>query len=201
MQLAAVQTKPYELKKNVGAIHSCSRLTLVQRKIANALLYNAYNHLLDANEHRIHISELCELIGYNSNDYKKIKQSLVALISTVIEWNLVDKEREREEGVWNASAIIADASIDGSICIYSYSNKMRQLLHRPEMYGRLNMQVQSKFKSTYGIALYENCIRFQNIKQTPWFEISMFRKLMGVDEEKYIIFRDFKRRVLDKAIQ
>lgn len=193
--------KTFELKKHVAAIHSSNKLSLVQRKIANALLFNAYEELLVKEEHQIHIRTLCNLIGYDSNDYKTIKKALVNLLSTVIEWNLVDGNRLDAEGVWNASAIIADASIDGAVCTYSYSNKMKKLLYSPELYGRLNMVVQAKFQSTYGLALYENCIRYQNIDQTPWFDITQFRKLMGIEEGKYLIFRDFKRRVLDKAIE
>lgn len=189
-----------ELKKHVATIHSSNQLSLVQRKIANALLYNAYANLLEANEHHIHINDLCQLIGYDSHDYKRVKQALVGLISTVIEWNLIDQAKEQGTVVWNASAIIADARIDGPMCTYSYSQRMRELLYCPEMYGRLNMTVQAKFKSSYGLALYENCIRYQGIAQTPWFDFATFRRLMGVGEDKYPVFRDFNKRVLQKAV-
>lgn len=195
------QNKTLELKKHVATIHSSNKLSLLQRKIANALLYNAYDDLLIKEEYQIHIGSLCKLIGYDSNDHKSIKKALVNLLSTVIEWNLVDGSKVDMEGIWNASSIIADASIEGAICTYSYSNKMRKLLHRPELYGRLNMLVQAKFQSSYGLALYENCIRYQNIGQTPWFDLAKFRQLMGIGEGKYKIFRDFKTRVLDKAIE
>lgn len=193
--------KVLELKKHVAVIHSSSRLTLLQRKIANALLFNAYKELQEKDEHTIHISKLCEIIGYDSNDHKTIKKALINLISTVLEWNLVDGDRLDSEGVWSASSIIAGASIDGSVCNYSYSSQMRRLLYRPHIYGRLDMMVQAKFQSTYGLALYENCNRFQDIGQTPWFTLGKFRKLMGVEEGKYKIFRDFKSRVLDKAVE
>ena len=193
--------KSLELKKHVATIHSSNKLSLLQRKIANALLFNAYDKLLEKDEHSIHIAILCKLIGYDSNDYKTIKKSLVNLLATVIEWNLVDGDKLDTEGVWNASSIIADASIGGPICIYSYSNKMKKLLYQPELYGRLNMLVQAKFKTSYGLALYENCIRYQNIEQTPWFDILRFRKLMGIEDGKYKVFRDFKHRVIDKAIE
>jgi uncharacterized protein YktA (UPF0223 family) len=197
----AAKEKVLELKKHVAAIHSSNKLSLVQRKIANALLFNAYDKLLVKDEHQIRIRGLCNLIGYDSNDYKTIKKALINLLSTVIEWNLVDGTKLDSEGIWNASSIIADASIEGAVCTYSYSNKMKKLLYSPELYGRLNMMVQAKFQSTYGLALYENCIRYQNIEQTPWFDINQFRKLMGVEDGKYLIFRDFKRRVLDKALE
>lgn len=200
-EVVALDTSyPLELKKHVAVIHSSSKITLLQRKIANALLYNAYDYLDKRDEHQIQIKALCELIGYDSNDHRSIKNALVNLLSTVIEWNLMNDKQQTQDGVWNASSIIADASIDGPVCTYSYSNKMRKLLYRPYIYGRLDMQVQSRFQSSYGLALYENCNRYQDIGHTPWFEIPKFRKLMGVEEFKYSVFRDFKQRVLNKAV-
>ncbi len=196
-----VNQRTLELKKHVAVIHSNSKISLLQRKISNALLFHAYEDLLIKDEHEIQISTLTKLIDYDSHDHKKIKQALMDLLATVVEWNIVDGDKLDKEKVWNASSIIADASIDGSLCTYSYSGKMRKLLYHPSVYGRLNMQIQAKFQSSYGLALYENCNRYQDIGQTPWFELDKFRKLMGVDEEKYKIFRDFKTRVIDKSVE
>lgn len=201
MQISALtQKKSLELKKHVGLIHSTNKLTLLERKISNALLYNAYEKLLTQNEHHIHIPSLCILIGYNSKDYKTIRQSLISLISTVLEWNLVDKNQSEGEGVWMASSMLADAKIEGPICTYSYSNRMRELCYYPEFYGRLNMRMLAQFKSTYGLALYENCIRYQSITQTPWFDLPTYRKLMGVADGKYEVFRDLNKRVIKPSV-
>jgi len=197
---APAQRKSLELKKHVGLIHSTNKLTLLERKIANALLYNAYENLLTQAEHQIHIPTLCILIGYNSKDYKTIKQSLISLISTVLEWNLVDKEKSDNNEIWMASSMLSDAKIEGPICTYSYSNRMRELCYYPEFYGRLNMAVLAQFKSTYGIALYENCVRYQNITQTPWFDLTTYRKLMGVESGKYEVFRDLNKRVIKPSV-
>ena len=189
-----------ELKKHVNAIHCTNTLSLVQRKIANALLFHCYDALLTEAEHEISINYLCKLIGYSSHDYQLIKKALVGLISTVVEWNLTNSGVPDQQEEWNASSIIASASIRGGTCRYAYSPAMRRLLHMPAMYGRLNMGIQARFKSSYGLALYENSIRYQNLKFTPWFELPMFRRLMGVGPNRYLVFRDFKRRVLDKAL-
>ena len=94
------QNKTLELKKHVATIHSSNTLSLLQRKIANALLYNAYNDLFIKEEYQIHIGSLCKLIGYDSNDHKLIKKALVNLLSTVIEWNLVDGNKvDTEENI------------------------------------------------------------------------------------------------------
>jgi plasmid replication initiation protein len=188
-----------ELKKHVATIHCSNALTLLQRKISNALLYNAYRELLSRDEHEITIRKLCSLIGYNSNDHLTIKNALKNLISTVIEWNIIDETTSEQD--WTASSILASARIKGSLCYYSYSARMRELLHSPAIYGRVSLIVQSKFKSAYGLAVYENCVRYKGLPNTRWFDLDVFRKLMGISESLYPIFRDLKRRVIDKAVE
>lgn len=186
-----------ELKKHVGLIHSTNHLSLLERKIANALLFNAYHELKEEQEHEIHLGNLSRLIGYNSKDFKTIKKSLMSLISTVLEWNILEKDKD---DVWVACSMLADAKIDGPICTYSYSRRMRELCYFPEFYARLDLQTISSFKSTYGIALYENCVRYRNIKHTPWMTMSVYRKLMGVGDDKYKDFKSLKRRVINPSI-
>ena len=59
----------------------------------------------------------------------------------------------------------------------------------------------TKFKSAYGLALYENCIRFQGLSTTGWLSLTVFRKLMGIPDGHYLEFCDFKKRVLDIALR
>jgi len=199
LTVASSERRNQVLKKHVGTIHSSNNISLLQRKIANALLHHAYHDLLTKDFHEIHISQLCKLIGYRGHNQRVIKDALVSLISTVIEWNLVDKKKPGSNQ-WNASSIIADASIEGPLCTYSYSRKMRELLHKPEIYGLIDMQLQSQFTSSYGLALYENCSRFRKINQTPWFDVATFRMLMGIADSKYKRFSDLKKAVIDIAL-
>jgi len=198
---------PTELKKHVAFIHCSNHLTLLQRKISNGLLYKAYNELMIKEEHTIRIGELIKLIGYGSNDYNLIKSSIKALISTVLEWNLLNDGALSEingigvnEKSWHASSILASAKIKGSVCTYSYSPELRRLLYMPEVYAKINLLVQAQFKSVYALVLYENCVRYKNLSSTRWFSIELFKKLMGISAEKYTVFRDMKRNVVDKAI-
>ena len=189
-----------ELKKHISAIHCSNNFTLVQRKLFNALLYNAYEDLQEKQQFEISARKLCVLIGYNSNDYVKLKQALMGLVQVVIEWNIIDHEQSRETLKWQASSAIASAKLEKGICTYEYSLLMKELLYHPEIYGRLDMNLIRKFSSNYGLALYENCIRFQNLPLTPWITVSAFRKLMGVSDDKYQKFQDFKKRVLIVAV-
>jgi len=189
----------HELKKHAATIHCSNMLSLLQRKISNALLYHAYSEMMLKEEHEISIRQLCHLISYNGNNHAAIKEALRGLLSTVIEWNLVNDTTGAED--WTASSILASVSLQGPLVFYAYSPRMKQLLHSPSMFGKINLYIQSRFKSSYGLALYENCIRYRGLPHTKWFDIELFRKLMGVPSENYPIFRDFKRRVLDKSIE
>jgi len=189
----------HELKKHAATIHCSNALSLLQRKISNALIYHAYHELLVNEEHKITIKQLCNLISYSGNNHAAIKEALRGLLSTILEWNVVSDTTGIED--WTASSIIASVSLQGPVCYYSYSPRMKQLLYSPSMFGKINLYIQSRFKSSYGLALYENCIRYRGLPYTKWFEMDIFRKLMGVPEDNYPIFRDFKRRVLDKSIE
>jgi hypothetical protein len=188
-----------ELKKHAASIHCSNSLSLLQRKISNALLYHAYKELLTQEEHEISIKQLCNLIAYSGNNHSAIKDALKGLLSTVIEWNVVSDTTGIED--WTASSILASVSLRGPTCLYAYSPRMKQLLHSPTMFGKINLFVQSRFKSSYGLALYENCIRYRGLPFTKWLDMETFRKLMGVPDDKYTIFRDFKKRVLDKSVE
>lgn len=193
------KSSTHELKKHAATIHCSNSLSLLQRKISNALLYHAYKELLLKEEHEINIKQLCRLISYNGNNHAAIKDALKGLLSTVIEWNVVCDTTGIED--WTASSILASVSLRGPVCLYAYSPRMKQLLHSPSMFGKINLFIQSRFKSSYGLALYENCIRYRSLPYTKWFDFETFRKLMGVPDDKYTIFRDFKRRVLDKSVE
>src|SRR3990167_573850 len=150
-------------------------------------------------EHEISMKQLCQLISYQGHNYAAIKDALKGLISTVIEWNLTNDETGAED--WTASSILASVSLQGPLCYYAYSPRMKQLLHSPSMFGKINLVMQSRFKSSYGLALYENCTRYRGLPYTKWSDMTTFRRLMGIPDDKYEIFRDFKRRVLDKSVE
>ncbi|MBB96961.1 MAG: replication protein RepB, partial [Rhodobacteraceae bacterium] len=73
------------VKKHVAAIHVSGKLTLLQRKLSNVLLVNAYDTLTSQSRHQIDARTLCLMIGYNSNDMDTLKDSLRGLAETVAE--------------------------------------------------------------------------------------------------------------------
>lgn len=189
------------LKKHVATIHCSNKLSLLERKISNALLFHAFPQLQDELIHEITMEQLKRLLGANTRNHKALKDALKTLISTVIEWNLMgDAVPEMELEGWNASTILSSVSVKRGVIRYQYSELIKTLIVDPAIYGKINLVIQSRFKSSYALALYENCARYRGLSYTKDIDISLFRKLMGVEEGKYEIFRDFNRRVLNPAV-
>lgn len=187
------------VKKNVAAIHVSGKLTLLQRKLSNVLLLNAYDDLLVKPSHRIDARTLCLMIGYNSNDMETLKAALRSLAETVAEWDMLDA-RGRQE--WGVSALLSFAKLKDGVCEYAYSPALAEKLHDPKVFALINLNIQRRFTSGHALALYENCYRFLRTGSTGWWELKLFRKLMGVDDSAYYeTFKHLNAKIIKPAVE
>lgn len=189
-----------ELKKHVGAVHVKGRLSLLQRKVSNVLLLNAYDELpeKDVLEHKIRLNTLAEVAGFDSNDHELLRGALEALVDVKIRWNVLDDDGEEE---WGVSAFLAQAVTKRGVCRYAYPPDLRKKLFNPEIYARINLSVQERFGSGYALALYENCVRFRKVGTTGWISLDQWRDLLGVEDGQYEQFKYLNRDVLKPAIK
>lgn len=186
------------VKKNVAAIHISGKLTLLQRKLSNVLLLNAYDALTTKQKHQIDARTLCMMVGYNSNDMETLKQSLRSLAETVAEWDMLDEEGRQE---WGVSSLLSYAKLAGGICEYAYSPALAEKLHDPKVFALINLNIQRRFTSGHALALYENCYRFVRTGSTGWWPIDLFRRLMGVEGSAYYeSFKHLNAKVIKPAV-
>ena len=181
-------TERETLRKHVAAIHVGGKLTLLQRKLSNCLQLNAYDDLLTRPAHRIDAETLCALSGYASRDRETLKASLRALAETTAEWNMLGDNGEEE---WGVSSLISYAKLSGGVCEYAYAAPLAAKLYDPAVFSMINMRIQRNFTSGHALALYENCFRFVRTGSTGWWEIDLFRRLMGVHDMAY--YDDFSK--------
>jgi hypothetical protein len=187
-----------EVKKHVAAIHVSGKLTLLQRKLSNVLLLNAYDTLTMNPVHRIDARTLCLMIGYNSNDMETLKQSLRGLAETVAEWDMLDEQGRQE---WGVSSLLSYAKLKSGICEYAYSPALADKLHDPKVFALINLNIQRRFTSGHALALYENCYRFVRTGSTGWWSLDLFRRLMGVgDSPYYEVFKHLNAKVIKPAV-
>ena len=186
------------VKKHVAAIHVSGKLTLLQRKLSNVLLLNAYDTLKSQATHHIDARTLCHMIGYNSNDMETLKQSLRGLAETVAEWDMLDEKGQQE---WGVSSLLSYAKLKGGVCEYAYSPALADKLHDPQIFALINLNIQRRFTSGHSLALYENCYRFIRTGSTGWWSMDLFRRLMGLDGSSYYeSFKHLNAKVIKPAV-
>lgn len=186
------------VKKHVAAIHVSGKLTLLQRKLSNVLLLNAYDTITSQAKHRIDARTLCLMIGYNSNDIDTLKTALRGLAETVAEWDMLDDQGQQE---WGVSSLLSYARLKGGVCEYAYSPALAEKLHDPKVFALINLNIQRRFTSGHALALYENCYRFVRTGSTGWWELDLFRRLMGVgDSPYYETFKHLNAKIIKPAV-
>ena len=192
-----------EVIKHSAAIQIENNITLLQRRTWNALLFHAYNELKTQEEHRISFQDLARLIGYESHDMEYLKEAAVAMLRCIVQYNVLDKDGSLER--WGATALLAQADIQKKgLFTYAYSPELRRRLHNPEMYARLDLDLQRQFDSKYGLALWELCADYlgsgREYGETPFIPLEAFRKLMGVTEAMYNSFKKLNQKVIGPAV-
>jgi hypothetical protein len=185
------------VKKHVAAIHINGDLSLVERKLANVLLLNAYDDLLVKRTHAIPVSLLLAMIGWKeSNNVDALQGALTKLVGTPIEFNLMNDGKVS----WHTMAMVAYGKIENGICSYRYDEFLAEQLYNPEIYATINLGIQRLFESCYSLALYENCLRYKSVGSTGWWRVEKFRELVGATKKNYEEFRYLQREAIKKPV-
>lgn len=184
------------LIKNSAVIAISNKISLLQRKVFNFLIANAYLFLDKKESFEIDIIELKSKLWFNSKNISYLKESLKQLISTVVEFNLLWKDKE----AWSATTLLSSVEFREWKCSYSFSPVLRKKLHQPNIYAKIKLSLMKLFSSKYSLCLYEIIIDYHNIWQTPVIMIEDFRKLMWLKETQYIEFKRLSIRVIKPAL-
>ena len=191
-----------EVIKASPAIQIQGRITHLQRRAWNVLLANAYNQLPDKEIHRVSVVELAMKLGFDSNNHVYLKETLEALVDCTVKWNILGKNKKE---IWGAASLLAEVRIEDGICFYQYPHTLRQKLHNPIMYTKLNLRLQNRFKSQYALILWEVCFDYFDVRwdrgETPFILIETFRGLMGLESDEYTGFAFLNRDVIKPAIK
>jgi len=193
--------KKKEVMKHSAAIQSSNTQTLLQRRMFNVLLANAFDDLKIKRKFHIPLTDLAEVLEYHSKDWEHFKKALRGLMTSIVEWDVFGKCKRIE---WHASTLLASVEIVGGMVTYSYSEFLREQFMNPGMYARISLKMQNKFESKYSQALWELCVDIFDEKrgegETRWLELAEYRKFMGIPEGKYPGFNRFNYRVVKEPI-
>ena len=138
----------------------------------NALLHNAYEELLSEDTNSI----LSEMIGFDSRNQAHLRQAIRGLTETSVEWDILEDDGT---SVWEVSSLLSSARIRAGVCTYRYNKGLAEKLKHPDIYSKINLSVIRELRSSHALALYENCYRYVDIGHTAWWDLDVFRKLIG----------------------
>jgi hypothetical protein len=186
------------VKKNVSVIHINAKLSLIQRKLVNALLYNAYDHLLSQDTHSLNVALLSEMIGFDSRNLAHLKTALTGLVETSIQWDVLE---DNGSNSWEVATLLSFARIREGVCSYRYDKGLAEKLYHPDIYSKINLSVVRDMRSAHALVLYENCYRFIELGHTAWWDLDTFRKLMSIEDvPSYQEFKSLNRNVIKPAV-
>jgi hypothetical protein len=192
-----------EVKKHVAAVRVGDAVGLLARKTWNVLLLNAYDNLLAQDFHKIKVSDLCEITGCNTRNFKNISEVLGNLMTTNVKWDIGGGCRQN--GTWiknlGMSTMIASAIIEDGVIIYEFSKRLSKLLYSPEIYQRISIAQQKLFKSSNSLALWENCIRYVGVGSTGLSDVQEWRELLGATAKTYDQYKDFNKFVISPSVK
>jgi|GEM_PF-4931369 len=202
-----------EYQKPVELIQFDARkVTLLQRKIMNVLLWKFYNTVeRDSETYNISAKELSDLLKIKTRYGKSteldidtsrtILKDLRVLKRLEIEWDILKKDEKRHIGVSNIVSYV-DISEAGNI-EYGIPKPIREILLKNNPFEWINIEITSLFRSKYAISLYENSKRFIGIKKTGYWDAEKFKKLIGVpsDTIRYSKFSVVKKDIIEPAVQ
>lgn len=138
------------------------KLTLLSRRIYNALLYHAQRAGVDQPSYTILLSELIDDARFNSNNTELLKTHIRDMQATTIEWHTSIGEQRR----WTSTQLLGTVHIHergrGSPCsiTWSYPEPIRERLVKPAHYTKVFLEISAQMRTYAAAVLYELGARY-----------------------------------------
>lgn len=204
--MAYIQSRSDVFRKAVEVIHCQPQtgLSLLERKIGNALIRNAISQPSDGDGWwAVRWITLEEDVGFDSNNRDVCRKAALALMHVVCEWDVLSKPGPAKKN-FKASVLFPEIEYDQEKLRFKISTELRDLTINPIMYSLVDMSVVRRFRSAASLAIWENVVRYSNLRSTPPFPWEKFRDMIlgeGAGKSSYSQYKFFKSKCLNKAIE
>lgn len=195
-------------KKVTGLVHirASRQLTLIERKVSNILLANAYKDLNDKRMFELSVEDLMLSVGWDSKkDITYFKKVLENLAQTLLEFNVFEKDKKA--GSWEFMTLLASAKIKDGVCRYSYSVPLIEKILDSGIYAKLDIDICKQFKNRDAHTLWEflvECLSSRSSNKavaSPWITIEEFMCKILNKKNKKISFKKINYQYIKKSIE
>jgi hypothetical protein len=153
MHELAQQHRNEQLLKPTAAIHVGNRLSLIERKVFNAIIWHSQRQRSTKTATVLSVDLLMSLIGLErSKNMDVIKEALERLTTNPIVWNTLKKDRTAD---WGVCTFLAGAELSGGRLRYVLNPLLVEKVEHPTLFAKIQLLVQTQFSSKYSLALYE----------------------------------------------
>jgi len=183
--------KPNELIE----IKGIGPLTLVDRRVFNVLLNNAWGKDIVKHQHKFSINAT-ELKDVDQNNQrlrrtlKKLQQTLVVAVQA--------NEDEVVSQLLGSTILKASGEL-----IYTFPSELSELLKNSSVFAKLDLEVMKSFSSKYAFTLYEHISRRINLKHKMMetLDVDDIREMLGVEDGKLAGYRNLRIKAIEPAVE
>ena len=189
------------VKKHKAIINCENSLPLASRKIFNILLFLVKDRFGKDLEHHVSENDVIELLNKTDRDITSSRINFKKLASTVIEYNILNNDRDHLNGI---GTMLAPAVINTTkkTWIFSFPPNIVQWVQDPSSFVFLDIKIQEKFSSKYSQALWEICIASLENQLESYFSVTVDEcRVLMCGKDNHQIYKDFKRRVISVAVK
>lgn len=194
--------KPIVLKPT-GTVHIANNLSLIERKLLNAVIYDSQQSRFKSGERTIFLRDVFTLLGLPTSENRDvIKAALRTLVSTPIEWNTLSQDKIQE---WGVCTFLQSGKIRCGQMLYRLNDELVDKINTPTLFAKIQLLIQSQIKKRHALALYEFMIDYLSrtrvdkatIEAVP---LDNLKKVLGADGTTSDIFKFFNRDILKPSI-
>jgi hypothetical protein len=142
-----------QLLKPTATIHVGSKLSLIERKVFNAIIWHSQKSRFARNDNSVAVGLIMSLIGLErSKNTEVLKEALEHLTTTPIIWNTLNRDRTTD---WGICTFLAGAELSGGQLRYVLNPLLIEKVRHPTLFAKIQLLIQTQFSSKYSLAMYE----------------------------------------------
>ena len=204
--LAAVEAQRLAKANEAIAIRpKRGRLTLLSRRIYNALLYHSQRQGVDKPVYTLALTDLIGSAHFKSHNTELLKSHLRDMQATTIEWSTSGGGMQR----WVSTQLIGTVTIEelgsGRPCMitWRYPDEIRERLVKPLQYTSVMLEISSEMRSYAAAVMYELGMRYLTSpgRLTMRDDVVWWAAVLtGRSDITTVDYRFLKRDVISKAL-
>ena len=191
------------LKKHSSLISIKNKgLSLTQKKTLNVLYMEAKKALENGQKqgkwYTVELKKIRQLLGIKDTNKTHLNDELWKLTKISVEYNIFNKDKKVQWGKFGLLSNDLKITYDEggkAILHYKLPQKIEENLVMPSIFAKIDLEVIKEIKSKYAVTFYELLEDYKNVN-VPYMSIEEFKEFLGIEKEKYKLFGDLKKWVI-----